>query len=631
MRLLGWRGTCTGTVSYPTIQKVAPSRSGPAGRNENTRLRLPRSAALCLTAVALSLGCGEPALAPDFPDAGSTLEPATAGLTAAPADLTASASTPTAISLAWTDNSSDESGFQVWRSTSGSTGSYALRRTSGADVTNLTDTGLAPGHQYCYKVRAVGGAAGASPYSGIACATTPLKPPTIPSGKVTAAATITVTWKDNSANEVGFELWRSTTGTSGSYSLLSTLAENATSAADSGVAAGQQYCYKVRAIGSETIPPSGFSGKVCAKTPSPPAAPKSLLASAASPTAVALVWTDNASNESGFEVWRSTSGSAGPYALRATVAANISNWDDGDLTASVPYCYKVRAVGAAFAPPSAYTVSSCATTPASVIVRIVLFGDSNTDRCEEVSPPGRRSSYVSVTPRLAPDDPPLACSVAGKVQASWTAAGSEAIRIVNHAIASTTSGGGSFGGPNRSSAGSPNARTVVGGVSRFQAEAMGRGYPWSGGEPTNSSFPSGPIRRVNAFAPGPNDFVYVSMGTNDDAGPTRTMTAAQTVANLRYMIEQWTAAGRSPDHFVLTTLAPRDDANSPGSIADRNTLIRALAAELGVHLIDLAAFTSDDNGATWGAPSLNIGDGIHYTEAVRGWLGEQIVDWMAGF
>ena len=155
------------------------------------------------------------------------------------------------------------------------------------------------------------------------------------------------------------------------------------------------------------------------------------------------------------------------------------------------------------------------------------------------------------------------------------------------------------------------------------------GYPWSGGETKNKYFPSGRVLRVNAYVPGGDDFAYVSMGTNDDAGPTRTMTAAQTEANLRWMVQQWIDAGRAPDHFILTTLAPRDDANSPTSISDRNDRIRAIAAELGVHLVDLAGYTSDDNGATWKSASLNIGDGIHYTEAVRAWLGDQIVSWMS--
>jgi acyl-CoA reductase-like NAD-dependent aldehyde dehydrogenase len=86
---------------------------------------------------------------------------------------------------------------------------------------------------------------------------------------------------------------------------------------------------------------------------------------------------------------------------------------------------------------------------------------------------------------------------------------------------------------------------------------------------------------------------------------------------------------RSADHFILTTPAPRVDANSATSISDRNTLIRALAAELGVHLIDLAEFTSNDNGMTWKSSSLHIGDGIHYTETVRTWLGNEIVSWMS--
>jgi hypothetical protein len=259
-----------------------------------------------------------------------------------------------------------------------------------------------------------------------------------------------------------------------------------------------------------------------------------------------------------------------------------------------------------------------------LVVRLVLFGDSNTDRCEEIQPPNRISSYVSVAPRLGPGDPHLACSVPGKVQLAWQGLRSETIRVVNHGIASTTTGGGGFGGPDRTPKGSPNARLKVGTFTRFEGEVLGMGYPWSGGEPTNSSFPAGAIKRVNAYTPGSNDFVYVSMGTNDDAGPTRTMTAAQTAANLRWMIERWIAAGRAADHFILTTLAPRDDANSRTSISERNTLIRALGDELGVHIIDLAAYTSDDNGATWRSPSLNIGDGIHYTQAVRAWLADQV-------
>jgi Fibronectin type III domain/GDSL-like Lipase/Acylhydrolase len=495
-------------------------------------LRLTWTAACFgLTVSLLTLGCSEP-LSP--PESSAVAADVVAAASPAPTSLSATASSPTGIALTWTDNSPDETGFEIWRSTTGVTGTYSKRKTTLANAGTATDSGLSPGTEYCYKVRAVGGAGSPSSFSNSSCATTPLKAPTSLVASVAGSSALNLTWVDNSANESGFQIYRSTTGASGTYSLRVTVGANTTAAVDSGLESARQYCYRVRAIGSGSIPRSSLSNSSCATTPS------------------------------------------------------------GTLT-----------------------------------VRIVLFGDSNTDRCEEQPPASRLSSYVSVVPRLKPGDPPLSCSVAGKVDAAWKDARTEALRVVNHGIASSTTGGGGFGGPNRTSRGSPNARTKVGAYTRFQGEVLGKGYPWSGGEPTNSSFPTGPVLRVNAFTPGANDFVYVSMGTNDDAGPTRTMTPAQTEANLRYMIQQWTGAGRRADHFIITTLAPRDDANSATSISDRNVLIRALAAELGVHLIDLADHTSDDNGATWRSPSLNIGDGIHYTEAVRAWLGDQIVSWMS--
>jgi hypothetical protein len=137
-------------------------------------------------------------------------------------------------------------------------------------------------------------------------------------------------------------------------------------------------------------------------------------------------------------------------------------------------------------------------------VRIVLFGDSNTDTCPRES--GAKFSYVSVKPALKPGAPHLACQVAGKVEAKWRALRTETVRAVNHGISSTATGGGGFGWQNRTTQGSPNARTRVTGVTRYEAEVLGKGYPWSGGEPQNKYFPNGAVRRVNAFVPGANDF-----------------------------------------------------------------------------------------------------------------------------
>ncbi len=589
----------------------------------SSRANLSRGAALFLCAGgALIFGCGG-----DGPTAPSA--------PAAPSGLAVQVLPSGDIGVSWTDNSDDEGGFEVWRSTTGVGGTYTLLSTVAANATSVTDTGLAPGTEYCYQVRATGtGDAPASAFSAGSCATT-LAPPGAP-GNLTATATstsaIALAWTDNSDNESGFEIWRSTTGAAGTYTLLSAAAANSTSANETGLTPGTEYCYKVRALRSGA-PTSDFSTSSCATTGTPVTAPSNLAASITSSTAIALAWTDNSANETGFEVWRSTTGVAGTYTLLTSLAVNATSHNDTGLTPGTEYCYQVKALGGGITPESAFSNSSCATP---IIARIVLFGDSNTERCTEDwvpdTLPARKSSYVSIRPRLGPNAAHLACSTPGKVEAKWQALRNDSIRAVNHGIASTSTGGNSGntpGDPDRSAAGAPNARFAVGGITRFEAEVLGEGFPWSGGEPTNASF-SGPITRVNAFTPGPHDFAFVSMGSADFAttgNPLRTLTAAQTTANLRWMADQWIAAGRAPDHFIITTLPPRTDAISPASVPDRNNLTRALATELGLKLIDLAAHVSGDNGVTW-LGGFDVGDGVQYNETAREWLADQIVTWM---
>jgi GDSL-like lipase/acylhydrolase family protein/fibronectin type III domain protein len=549
---------------------------------------------------------------------------------AAPSNLVSTATSPTTVSLVWTDNATDEQGFQLWRSTTGGNGTYTLVTSLGADATTADDTGLTPGTQYCYKVLATG-AGPSSDFSNSSCATTPLAPPATPTDlvlTVQSGSRIDLAWQDHASDEAGYEVWRSTTGASGSYTKRTNRPADSEAYSDTGLSSGTEYCYKVLAAGAGGAPDSPFTDPSCATTLAPPATPTNLVAATQTATRINLAWQDNATDEGGYELWRSTTGASGTYTKRSTLAANTESTSDTGLSPSTQYCYKVLAAGAGSAPDSPFTSPSCATTNAAVVVRITLFGDSNTDRCEE--DPSLPGSYVSIAPRLGPNAAHLSCMVAGKVQAAWQSQRSETIRVVNHGIGGTTTGGlGGTGDPTRSANGAPNARLAVNGITRFEAEVLGTGAPsWNGGEPSNGKF-SGPITRVNAYTPNANDFAYVSMGTNDDAGPTRTLTAGQTETNLRWMVQQWTGAGHPASHFILTTLPPRDDANSPTSIPDRNTRIRDIANDLGVHLVELSDHVSDDNGATWRSTSLNIGDGIHYTPAVRQWIADQVVSWMS--
>ena len=102
-----------------------------------------------------------------------TPTPIPPALPAAPSALTATAVSRSRIDLAWQDNSTNETGFQIERSRSG--GAFSLIATAAAGATSYSDTsGLTPNKTYLYRVRAIN-AAGASGYSNTASATTPKK------------------------------------------------------------------------------------------------------------------------------------------------------------------------------------------------------------------------------------------------------------------------------------------------------------------------------------------------------------------------------------------------------------------------------------------------------------------------
>jgi lysophospholipase L1-like esterase len=556
---------------------------------------------------------------------------------AAPTSLTATELPSGDLDLTWQDNSTDEVGFELQRSTTGASGTYVTIATLVPNVADFVDDQVDGVTQYCYRVRAVG-ASGTTPsaYTTPAChQSAPPAAPTDLTATVSEATAISLAWTDHASDEQGFEVWRSTSGATGVFAPVDTVGVNVTGADDSGLTPGTNYCYQVRALGVGTSPPSDFSNTQCATTPAALAAPSAPQAAATTPSRISVTWQDNSSDEAGFEVWRSSSGIGGTYTLRSTLDVDVESFSDTGLNSATEYCYQVRATGSGRGVPgSPFTGPVCATTP--LLVRVVLFGDSNTDFCADhqtSSDPLRFNSYVSVKPALSPTAQHLSCSVAFKVHSAWGAMRPESVLVVNHGIGGTTTGGlGGTGDAARTAKSAPNARASVGGTTRYQAEVLGVQAPdWSGGETNTTWFPNGPVTRVNAYVPKTNDFVYVSMGTNDDSGPTRTLSSSATAANLQWMIQGWINAGHPANHFILTTLAPRTDGtlNSATAIPDRNDRISNLASTFGVHLIDLAAHVSEDNGLTWKNSSFQIGDGVHYSEDVRAWLGGQITSWMS--
>ena len=88
----------------------------------------------------------------------------------APSSLAATAVSSSQIDLSWVDNASDETNFEVERSTDG-VNFTLVPPPLDANVTSYSDSGLAASTTYSYQVRATNGN-GASGYSNIASATT---------------------------------------------------------------------------------------------------------------------------------------------------------------------------------------------------------------------------------------------------------------------------------------------------------------------------------------------------------------------------------------------------------------------------------------------------------------------------
>src|SRR2546428_419043 len=81
-----------------------------------------------------------------------------------------------------------------------------------------------------------------------------------------------VSWQDNSPNETGFEVYRSTNGPNGAFTLIATTTASVTSRADTGLNSSTQYCYEVRAFitANSVTSYSGFSNATCSTTLPPP-------------------------------------------------------------------------------------------------------------------------------------------------------------------------------------------------------------------------------------------------------------------------------------------------------------------------------------------------------------------------
>jgi hypothetical protein len=181
----------------------------------------------------------------------------------------------------------------------------------------------------------------------------PLSPPAAPS-HLNAVDTfnepynnqvVNLSWRDKSNGEMAFEIQRKT-GISGNWEPstggIRVQANNPEFVDDWFYYfpyAGETYFYRVRAINE--LGASAYSNEVQVPSPTPPAAPSNLSASAISSTQATLTWQDKSSNEATFQIQRKIVG--GTWGLLTAVGPNVTTYKDTSLTSGKTYVYRVRA------------------------------------------------------------------------------------------------------------------------------------------------------------------------------------------------------------------------------------------------------------------------------------------------
>lgn len=96
----------------------------------------------------------------------------------------------------------------------------------------------------------------------------------------------------------------------------------------------------------------------------PPSAPTGLSATATSSSAIALSWTDNANDETGFKIERSSNGGT-TWSLLATLGANVTTYSNTGLPSGSTYAYRVYAYNSNG--NSAYSNTASATTQSTLV------------------------------------------------------------------------------------------------------------------------------------------------------------------------------------------------------------------------------------------------------------------------
>lgn len=308
-----------------------------------------------------------------------------------------------AVLVTWTDNADNETGFTLERcDLVDCTNVVVSVAIPAADSVAYLDTGLAANTTYFYRVRA-DNVVGPSNFTATSALTTTVAAaPTGLTATTQSQTEIALAWTDNAGDENGFVIERCTGAGCADFAVIDSVGVDAVSYVDATLSADQSYTYRVSA--ATLFGRSSPSNEATAET-SVPAAPSALTGTLQGPNSIQLDWTDNANNETGFEVAQCAGSGCTSFAVVATVGADVTTFLADTLTFDVQYRFLVRAVNGSG--PSAWSDTlSLGTTvpavPANVLLEVVATDSVRVswtfDPTNALTQSVEQCSYVGPTP-----------------------------------------------------------------------------------------------------------------------------------------------------------------------------------------------------------------------------------------
>ena len=317
---------------------------------------------------------------------------------AAPTTFAATSVKPNSMYVNWTDNSTNESVFRVFRSTNNVTFTQ-----QGSDINSTTvagtgtvysqaQTGLLPDTTYYYRVAAFTDSISAY-LTGTQAAASLLRPTTFTKTGIYGTSA-TIGWTDASTTESAFRIYRSAT-LAGTYTLQGTDIPTTDSTGVgsiytktlTGLTANTKYYYRIMAAYGTAESPFLQDSITTTPMQGGDAAPINFTASNITSQSVTIGWTDNSTNETSFRVFRSTDTISANFVKQGNDIPSTSTVGTGtsyslpqiNLIGGTTYYYKIASVVDSMSAFLPGTLITSAAVPMSGIWTINPAGSGSTN------------------------------------------------------------------------------------------------------------------------------------------------------------------------------------------------------------------------------------------------------------